>query len=465
MNLISSRIIILFHLIIFLPIFNASSQEIAVFENLEEKLSLTRNIAWYKDVEGTTSANEAMDLFKQGLFTPNSDIWMRLGLIDEPLWLVCTIQNNTTQNDLVLELRNPRLAYADLYLEDGQGSYRVIENGLSRSYNMRPINHPMPSYPFNLEPGDQTTILFRIQDTGDIQLRLWLWGYPAFTNRAATAYYPEMIGIGVFLILAILHFILFFALRDKAFLYLGLHISSWLLFNMSVDGTGHKLLWRDLPWVAERITATSFILMLASFLMFTSYYLNTRQHAPKLYNAVRLVMGLCVIHLTGTAISNASIQMELARILAIITITLSVVLVIHAIKQGSRMARYFAASWIGALLCGVVILALNMYWISPDWFMGTPLITFLFSSSVFLWSFQLTARLRAQARKQRKELEQHVETLTGLLPICANCKKIRDDGGNWSEVEVYVGKHTEASFSHDICPVCVEILYPGMLKK
>ncbi len=50
----------------------------------------------------------------------------------------------------------------------------------------------------------------------------------------------------------------------------------------------------------------------------------------------------------------------------------------------------------------------------------------------------------------------NVKQLSGLLPICSYCKKIRDDQNYWQQVESYVGKHSEAQFSHSICPVCYE---------
>ncbi len=53
-----------------------------------------------------------------------------------------------------------------------------------------------------------------------------------------------------------------------------------------------------------------------------------------------------------------------------------------------------------------------------------------------------------------------VKTLRDMLPICANCKKIRDDEGYWQEVEVYVYDHIDVTFSHGICPDCMQALYP-----
>ncbi len=74
---------------------------------------------------------------------------------------------------------------------------------------------------------------------------------------------------------------------------------------------------------------------------------------------------------------------------------------------------------------------------------------------------------RKQLESEREELIGslqtalgQVKTLKGLFPICANCKKIRDDGGYWQDVAVYVRDHSEAEFSHGICPDCMVKLYP-----
>jgi hypothetical protein len=56
----------------------------------------------------------------------------------------------------------------------------------------------------------------------------------------------------------------------------------------------------------------------------------------------------------------------------------------------------------------------------------------------------------------------NITQLSGLLPICASCKKIRDDQGYWTQIETYIGDHSEAEFSHSICPDCTEKLYPTL---
>ncbi len=68
-----------------------------------------------------------------------------------------------------------------------------------------------------------------------------------------------------------------------------------------------------------------------------------------------------------------------------------------------------------------------------------------------------------ELQQKNKELQQalnSVNTLSGLLPICAHCKKIRDDAGYWQDVEIYIRDHSDAVLSHGLCPDCVVDLYP-----
>jgi len=77
------------------------------------------------------------------------------------------------------------------------------------------------------------------------------------------------------------------------------------------------------------------------------------------------------------------------------------------------------------------------------------------------------ALVKHHAAKEREKLIAQLENallqvkkLSGLLPICASCKKIRDDRGGWQQIEDYIATHSEADFSHGICPTCAHELYP-----
>ena len=64
-----------------------------------------------------------------------------------------------------------------------------------------------------------------------------------------------------------------------------------------------------------------------------------------------------------------------------------------------------------------------------------------------------------------EHLKRELNTLRGIIPICAACKKVRDDKGYWQQVEAYVRDRSDAEFSHSICPECLEKSYPGFARK
>lgn len=82
-------------------------------------------------------------------------------------------------------------------------------------------------------------------------------------------------------------------------------------------------------------------------------------------------------------------------------------------------------------------------------------------------AFVRILRLNRALREKNSELAAalaQVKLLSGLLPICAGCKKIRDEKGDWSEVEQYVRAHSEATFTHGLCPDCIKKWFPASEK-
>jgi len=79
--------------------------------------------------------------------------------------------------------------------------------------------------------------------------------------------------------------------------------------------------------------------------------------------------------------------------------------------------------------------------------------------------------LRGAEEEQRaladnlQEALNNIKILKGMLPICASCKKIRDDNGFWHQVETYISQYSDTKFSHGICPDCVRKLYPEYSEK
>jgi len=86
------------------------------------------------------------------------------------------------------------------------------------------------------------------------------------------------------------------------------------------------------------------------------------------------------------------------------------------------------------------------------------------------FNLMIEKRKRVAAEREQLILElrdalKKVKTLSGLLPVCANCKKVRDDKGYWSQIDAYISEHSDAEISHGLCPDCMQKLYPEYWEK
>ena len=96
----------------------------------------------------------------------------------------------------------------------------------------------------------------------------------------------------------------------------------------------------------------------------------------------------------------------------------------------------------------------------------------LLSIIVILFVENKTITRRKQAEKEREKLiaelqdaASKIKILRGMLPICTSCKKIRDDKGYWKQIESYIREHSEAEFTHSMCPICAKKFYPEFFRE
>ncbi len=105
-------------------------------------------------------------------------------------------------------------------------------------------------------------------------------------------------------------------------------------------------------------------------------------------------------------------------------------------------------------------------------FINLALCAFITAIVILLTTITINTYQKTNQKQQQELLEKNVtlakalvevKKLSGLLPICSSCKKIRNDKGYWQQIEIYIREHSEADFSHGICPDCIRELYPGLL--
>ena len=113
------------------------------------------------------------------------------------------------------------------------------------------------------------------------------------------------------------------------------------------------------------------------------------------------------------------------------------------------------ASWL-TLLCGPVLLTILVF---------HAVRTNADSIRVLLDEIDQNRKEKAELAQRLEQSMAEIKTLHGFIPICAHCKKIRDDKGYWDNVEAYVQAHSNAQFTHLLCPPCGEELYGDLWKE
>jgi MFS family permease len=228
----------------------------------------------------------------------------------------------------------------------------------------------------------------------------------------------------------------------------GLYWADWRLLSVSVVG----IILQAAPLILirnRRLGAAAFILMLSvlgTTVVMASIGQGSRDVA---------VLAFPIIFIFAALVLN--------RRLFVLTVGLALV----------------ASAWL--------VFGQTFGWYVPQPFQGAPgwpefltlaviLILAAFATDLLATNMRKSLAVAHEEIERRKKVEEEreklvaslkkalgeIKTLNGLIPMCANCKKIRDDKGYWQSVERYIGEHSDASFSHGICPECLKKLYPDL---
>jgi len=129
----------------------------------------------------------------------------------------------------------------------------------------------------------------------------------------------------------------------------------------------------------------------------------------------------------------------------------------------------FLASWYNGrqwgLALAITLPLIRLFFIIVLWTIPWTALEASANCLIRITVFSLFVILIDKRATQTRQLSREVNLLTGLLPICAYCKKIRDDKGQWNAIESYISKRSEAFFTHGVCPECMEKEYSQYLRK
>ena len=200
----------------------------------------------------------------------------------------------------------------------------------------------------------------------------------------------------------------------------------------------------------------------------------------------RAFVAVWAAHMAYAAWFTLAVPSFVARTLGVAVIVLGTTTLLAANLLSAKAARYRASARFTGVVMAVsaATMALRgvgstlfgsgsgMWVVAPDAVATYVVVLAAGVLGAFGMVMMNHERLEHELTRARDELQgtldalrattQEVKVLEGLLPICSSCKRIRGEAGEWSRIEEYMHDHSEATFTHGICPECAERLYPGL---
>ena len=180
----------------------------------------------------------------------------------------------------------------------------------------------------------------------------------------------------------------------------------------------------------------------------------TRQvHEPWVVDATAVFYSTVIT--IGIFLFHASGEASILRMACVVT------LYIFVVHLAFPTYSIFMLTPILALIVGDAYLYFTID--RPDFIEGRQLVLMIHVASLAI--AVAASALLQRSRYQAFQALQRVNRLSGLIPICSSCKKIRDDQGLYQQIEMYIEEHSDAAFSHGLCPECSDTLYPDLKRR
>jgi PAS domain S-box-containing protein len=359
----------------------AGRAEAVVLSDGQDKYPLGLHLEILRDPSREITIREVTSADYQDQFTPSQVEAPNFGFQKAVYWARFQVRNQAEQNSSwVLELDFVNMHYVDLYLPSPDGvSYEVKEAGVMRPYENRDFPFRRQAFKLEIPRGSEQTVYMRFQNEASMTLPLTLWSRGAFTNYMLLDQLVFGIFFGAMIVMAVYNLLLWYAIKERTYLYLVLFIVNILGSNFLYRGIAYQFVRFNSPWLATSLLLVFLGLEIYFLLRFTHEFLNIKTISPRLHRASQvygvLILATIILAPFGPYQLIGPIQLFLATILLIAI----VILTVSFGWAGSRPARYLIFSWIFFFFTGILFSLTRLGLIS-----STPF-TEEFSNYALIW--------------------------------------------------------------------------------
>ena len=349
-----------------------------------------------------------------------TSIWQRslhstpaFGYTESAYWFYFRLQNATVNAErLLLEVAYPLLDEVSVHAVSQNGSVQSFRGGDSQPFVQRPIQHRTFLFPLELNASDELDVYLRVSSSSALQVPLSLWNERAYWLYEADNLQWQSAYFGLMLAMLFYNLFLFFAIRDKTYLYYVGFVTSFVGFQLTLHGGGYQYFWPEQPWFNEIAPVLTISATVFFGVLFLVELLGLKIQAPQLRRYYYWIATAAFIYGSAALFVPYSSSIMIFVGLGILVSPLSLATGIFMWRRGYRPARYFTIAC-GSFLVGALLFALSKYGFLPRNFFTENGIQLGSALEVILLSFALADRINI-IQQQKDDAEQAREAAEAL---------------------------------------------------
>lgn len=327
-----------------------------------------KRMVYFEDAGQGLDFEEARKIRETEGFQPLTADVPNFGFRPSAYWLYFRLKNAGATERWFLQIKYAPLDHVELYQRRNQGNWQHSETGDTLPFDRREIAHRTFVFRMDAPPDSETEVYIRVQTEGSAIVPVEIMPDDLF--HAADHEQQIALGLyyGILLVLTIYNLILFFIVRERAYLYYLLYITGFGIFQMNLNGLSFEYLWPNLPGLNNHILPFSIGWGFLWGLLFAMELLDTRRNAPALHRYLQF-LSLPFIALIAVTFFPGLVGYHLKITFgAALLIFFGVSVFLTGLRvwiRGFRPARYFVIAW-GTFVLGMVLYALKSFGVIPS---------------------------------------------------------------------------------------------------
>ncbi len=390
-------------LLLFLLWSTASAQPGVVDIGTQSRVDISRDLQHFEDPSAALTLDEVGTPSFASNFKPfaQQGTAYNFGFTASAHWFRITLRAGADAPPVwYWEVPLPILDTLDLYASRPQGGFVHQRVGDALPLSLRAIPHKDLVMPLQLQPGSDTTVYLRVQFTGGVAVPVTLWEPTAFRANDHLEYGLLNLYFGLALGLFLYNLLLFFSIRDRAYLVYVVFVACIVASQAHFNGFAAEFVWGDnARWntIGYRYS-TAFTLLFS--VAFTRSFLSTRKHMPTMDRALRALTMVWVLTFFITPFAFEPVA-RFQHVLALFSVSACAVAGVISYRQKRPGARYFLPAW-GLLIVAAALLVLRNMDILPANILTENPVMLSSAVEMVLLSLALADRINATRREQRR---------------------------------------------------------------